>query len=121
MKSQNREIIIKLKLIGNLYIGSKLDTRYLIIQPDSIATKLSRYMYSENRRNTVIFCRNTIDQVIFLLSTGLEEPVKTEIIKDINAAKLGIQNLQETYSTDIRVQAELTEIIETINRSVPQQ
>ncbi len=113
MNAQDRESVIKLKLLGTLKIGDKINTRYLSIQPDSFATKISRYMYSENRNNTVIFCRNTIDQVQQMLKTIQDEKIKKIIIDDLEKARLGMVALQETYCDDIRVVSELAEIIET--------
>lgn len=112
---QERETLIKLKLLGSVKIGEKINTRYLIIMADSFTTKVSRYLYGENRSNTVIFCRNTIFQSLELLKNQSEQKSKTLILEDINSAKLGLQNLQETYSSDIRVHSELQEIIQSIN------
>lgn len=114
--NQNRETLIKLKLIGGLKIGNKLSTRYLQIQQDSLSTKLYRWAFNENRTHTVVFCRNTITQAQFLLTTSIDEKLKAEIKEDLKTAKQGLQNLQETYGDCLRTYSELLEIIQTIER-----
>lgn len=112
--AQQRESIIKIKLIGTLKIGDKINTRYLAVQPDTFATKISRYMYGENRSQTIIFCRNTVSQCQELIKTMTDENMKKIIISDLDQAKQGLIALQESYSSDVRVVSELSEILESI-------
>ena len=115
---QSRETRIKLKLIASLTIGDKVCTRFLVVQPDTYATKLSRYLYNENRLNTVVFTRNTILQSIELLRVCTDQAQKDILNSDLKQAQVGISNLQETYGDDIRIMAELSEIDETIKRII---
>lgn len=114
MDSQTRESVIKLKLIGNLKIGDKISTRYQQIQPDSMSTKLSRYIYGESRLHTVIFVRNTIYHIQTIVVNIQDQNIKKIISDDLLKAKSGLVALQETYAGDVRVVAELEELIQSI-------
>jgi len=114
---QKREIVLKLKLISNLTIGDKISSHYLMIQPDSISTKISRWIYGESRRNTVVFVRNTVLQglELYTKSQGLE---KETLLKDLKSCKIGIIQLSETYCTDLRMTSELADVIEVLGRHI---
>ena len=112
---QDRESVIQLKLIGQLKVGDKINTRYLEIQPDSFATKLSRYMYGENRGGSVAFCRSCICQTREILKKNNDPKVIEIIGRDLEQAKLGIVALQQTYIADVRVHAELEQIIQSLD------
>lgn len=114
LTSQDRESVVKLKLLASIKIGDKINTRYLSIQPDCFGTKLSRYMYGENRTSTIVFCRNTIEQIKKILEMNKSQGVTTAINKDMVNAKLGLVALQETYMSDVRVVSELEEIIQSM-------
>ena len=116
---QKREIVLKLKLISNLTIGDKISSHYLMIQPDSISTKISRWIYGESRRNTVVFVRNTVLQglELYTKAQGLE---KETLLKDLKACKTGVVQLQETYCSDLRMVSELTDVIEVLTRQLGQ-
>ena len=114
---QKRDIILKIKLISNLKIGDKISSHYLLIQPDSIATKISRWIYNESRYNTIVFVRNTVLQglELYTKSAGLE---RETLLKDLRACKIGVIQLQETYCTDLRMVSELTDVIEVLGRHI---
>jgi hypothetical protein len=116
---QSRQTRVKLKLIGSISIGDKIGTRFLIIQQDTFFTKLSRWAYSENRLNTVSFVRNTVLQSLDLLRTCTDQSIKDSLQEDLKQALIGLTNISETYSNDVRVLAELSEIEETIKRMIP--
>lgn len=111
---QERDSIVKLKLIGSLQIGDKIDTHYLAIMPDTLATKLHRWMYGENRLGTITFCRNTVAQVVFIANRITCPKLKASLQADLQSAKAGLVCLQETYLSDVRVHSELLEIIQNI-------
>jgi hypothetical protein len=114
MNQQDREQVIRLKLIGSLVVGDKINTRYQQIQPDSFGTKLSRYLYGESRLNTIIFVRNTINHIQEMIP-GIQDPnIKKIIVEDLQKAKLGLISLKETYAGDVRVTSQLEELIESI-------
>jgi hypothetical protein len=114
MDTQTRETVIKLKLIGTLKIGDKISTRYQQIQPDSMSTKFSRYLYGESRLHTVLFIRNTIQHINQIFPSIQDPNIKKIISEDLLKAKLGLTALQETYAGDVRVVAELEELVQSI-------
>ena len=111
---QDRESVIKLKLIGSLQIGDKIDTHYMAIMPDTLGTKLNRWIYGETRLGTVTFCRNSISQAIVIHGKTTDQKMKEIIYDDLQSARAGLICLQETYIADVRVHSELLEIIQNI-------
>jgi len=118
LTTQDREILIKLKLIAAIKISERISTRYLYIQEDNFSTKISRYFYGENRFDTVLFCRNTITQSLGLLKTQNDPIIKKIIRDDLTSANSALQNLMETYSDSVRVVAEFEEIRQNIDREL---
>lgn len=119
MNCQIRETLIKLKLIASIKISQKISTHYLQIQESCLSTKISRYIYGENRFATVIFVRNTISNALELLKSEQDEKIKKNIIVDLKLCVTSLQNLSETYSDSIRVVSELEEIRQMIERELP--
>lgn len=114
ISAQDRESIIKVKLIGSLKVGQKINTKYLLVQEDSFYTMISRRMYGETRANTVVFCRNAVEQVIEMNKRITDPNIKKVIANDLTQAKLGLSALQETYVGDVRVVSELAEMLSQI-------
>ena len=111
---QDRETIIKVKLIGSLKVGQKINTKYLLIQEDSFYTMISRRMYGESRANTIVFCRNAIEQILDMNKRITDVNIKKTITNDLEQAKLGLSALSETYVGDVRIVSELEEILSQI-------
>ena len=115
LSTQDRESLIKVKLLGNLKTGDKISTYRVEIMPDCVTTKWNRWMYGETRSQTVTFCRNSIQSVLVLLEKNKTNLIMKKIMDaDLAAARKGLISLQETYSTDIRVVSELEAVIQSI-------
>ena len=57
----DKEVISRLKFISRINGGEKINVRYMFVQQDDIATKISRTLYyKDNRRNALSFIKNTI-------------------------------------------------------------
>ena len=86
-----------------------------------IYTKLCRAFYGESRANTVVFVRNTINQVVALIKTptqpALDAQVKASFVIDLKQSIVGLTALSETYTGDVRVCCELAQIIEIVKRN----
>ena len=119
--NQQTELAVRLKLITALCVGDKISSRYLAIQRDTIYTKLCRAFYGESRANTVVFVRNTINQVVALIKTptqpALDAQVKASFVIDLKQSIVGLTALSETYTGDVRVCCELAQIIEIVKRN----
>ena len=123
MNSKNiTDVISKLKFIGYLQIGEKINTKRLYVQSCGIITSLSRtFIYQDSRANASLFVQSTIDEtftLLLLLSQDNSECNK-EIIKntitDLLKAKQGLSNLRSTYIDDTKFQCDMQTLIENID------
>ena len=117
----NSETISKLKLIGKLQNGDKLNTKYVFIQKDGFLTRLSRWLYwQDNRQNTINFVRNTIYSTFTLIATlkksnkRYDNLILLNIIEDLECAKLGMVNLKNTYADDIKFCCDIETLVEAV-------
>jgi hypothetical protein len=114
-----KEIISRIKFIGKIQPGDKINTRYMYIQPNTFLTSLSRTLFSyDNRVNTITFLQESIYRcfdLITLLEINNKESDKfviDNILKDLIESKKGIINLKQTYETDIKFCCDIDTIIE---------
>lgn len=105
----NQEIISRLKFIGHVKKGEKINTRYMYVQPDGIGTMLSRtFIYQDNRGNLLNFCQETINRAFELLVTYERSECQQDkllfnnLILDLKNAISGIVNIKSTYVTDTK-------------------
>ena len=117
----NSETISKLKLIGKLQNGDKLNTKYVFIQKDGFLTRLSRYFYyQDNRQNTINFVRNTIYSTFTLIITlkksnkQYDNLILLNIIEDLECAKQGMVNLKNTYADDLKFICDIETLLESV-------
>jgi hypothetical protein len=62
----NRETISRLKFIGKIQIGDKVNLKFMYMQPDGLMTQLSRSINQDNRTKTLIFLEPNVNR--FFLS-----------------------------------------------------
>ena len=117
----NSETISKLKLIGKLQNGDKLNTKYVFIQKDGFLTRLSRWLYwVDNRVNTINFVRNTLYSTFTLITTlkktnrRYDNLILLNIVEDLESAKLGMVNLKNTYADDIKFCCDIETLLESV-------
>ena len=120
METQN-ETISKLKLIGRISNGDKLNVKGLFIQRDNFFTKLSRWLYYiDNRNNTVNFVRTVIYNTFTIINNlsksnrRYENLILINVLDDLESAKAGIINLMKTYEDDVKMNCDLLCLIESI-------
>ena len=118
----NSEVISKLKLIGKLQNGDKLNTKYVFIQKDGFLTRLSRWLYwQDNRANTINFVRNTIYSTFSLIITlqksnkKYDKLILLNIVEDLDNAKAGMINLKNTYSDDVKFCCDVETLLEAVD------
>ena len=63
----NKETISRLKFIGKIQIGDKVNLRYMYIQNDGLITQLSRTICQDNRSKTLTFLQDTINKSFEIL------------------------------------------------------
>ena len=115
------DVISKLKFIGKIQKGEKINIRNISIQPDGLYTSLIRsFITLDNRKNTLNFIRNTVTRSFQLLhlyinsGTTASKNLCSNLILDIQNSKAGITNLKITYSSDVMLCCQLDTIIQEI-------
>lgn len=119
MDSGTTEIISRIKFIGRIQKGEKVNVRYMYVQPDSWFTRISRtFLNADNRMNTYNFLENTIKRS-FDIVTLTKDSVKiserclvVNIVTDLKTALEGIHNLKDTYGTDVMFCCKLDTLIQ---------
>lgn len=117
----NNDVISRLKFIGKVKKGEKINVKHMFVQPDNITTKISRMIYNQdNRTNTLSFLSNTINRAfqileLFLKGEDTSQMIKIKnIITDLKNSVNGILNLKHTYCDDIMFCCTLDTITEDI-------
>ena len=117
----NQEIISRLKFIGKLKKGEKINTRHMYVQPDGITTSLSRtFAYQDNRGNALNFCQETISRSFELLITyersdsSTEKVLFSKLVEDLQQSTVGLRNLKFTYITDTKFCCDMDTLLENV-------
>ena len=115
-------IISRLKFIGKVQKGDKINVKYMFIQPDGIFTRISRSLINhDNRNNTLNFVRNTITRSFDIISSyslsnkELHRTIRLHIIKDLEQSKIGLLNLKDTYLSDIKFTCDIDTLLQEID------
>lgn len=102
------DIIPKLKFIGKIQKGDKVNVKHMYIQPMNIVSRISRSFFNiDDRANTLIFIATTIKNAFDLLLQHLENNKQFDIITaqnivlDLRSSRNGLLNLKETYNDDV--------------------
>ena len=121
MDSATSEVISKLKFIGKLQKGEKINVKYLYVQPRNWITRLSRTFYStDNRMNAFNFIEGTINRSFEIITvsrqnrTSTSEKLIDTISIDLREAITGITNFKDTYKDDVMFCCKLDTLIENI-------
>jgi hypothetical protein len=122
----NYDIITKLKLIGMIGSGDKLNVRCLGVQSDSFITSIRRTFQKEDRVNTITFISQIINKSFELLLSLKSESsrnslpliLSANLLKDLKKSICGIQNLKDTYHDDKLFICRLDFIIEDIEAKI---
>ena len=89
----SQETISRLKFIGRINKGEKINTRHIYTQPYGFVTSISRmFVYQDNRGNTLNFCHTTITRSFELLTSFDLSTKNSDKILYINLLK----DLQQT-------------------------
>lgn len=117
----NRETISRLKFIGKIQIGDKVNIKSMFIQPDGLITQLLRSINQDNRNKTLIFIQDTINKTFEILkcyeksSNIAEQIICKNLLFDLKNSKGGLQNLKETYSLDLKFICDIDTLVQTID------
>ena len=117
----NKETISRLKFIGKIQIGDKVNLKSMYIQPDGLITQLLRSINQDNRSKTLIFLQDTITKTFEILkfyekSTKASDQIMcSNLIIDLKNSKNGLNNLKETYTMDVKFVCDLDTLLQTID------
>lgn len=117
-----KEIMSRLKFIGRLQKGEKINTRHMFVQPEGIATVISRTLINQdNRRNTRSFVRGTISRSFELINEfskserQADKAMCANLINDLRKSKTGINSLKDTYMDDVKFCCDMDTMIQIID------
>lgn len=118
----NQEITSRLKFIGKLKKGDKINTRHMYVQPDGLSTCISRTFFNQdNRWNTLNFVQETIRRSFELLQLYEDSDKETDMVlfehlsNDLKMATTGLMNLKFTYITDTKFCCDMDTLLEFIH------
>lgn len=116
----NKETISRLKFIGKIQIGEKVNLKYMYIQNDGLITQLYRIIFQENRSKTLTFLQDTVNKSFEILKCYQKSKKKadkimcTNLVEDLKKSKEGFLNLKETYISDIKFCCDIDTILQLI-------
>lgn len=118
----DKEVISRLKFIGKVQKGEKINVKYMYVQPEGIVTKISRTLINHcNRINTLNFVRSTINRTFEIVSSysssrkESERHICSHLVEDLKQAKNGLVNLKETYISDTKFTCDIDTILQEID------
>lgn len=121
----DNEIMGRLKFIGQIKKGDKVNVRHMQIQSDTMLTKLSRtFLNPDTRMNTLTFFRNTINrcfEIVVNYSKNKKpstEMKKNNILQDMEKAKIGLVNIKDTYSNDVKFCCDIDILMQDIDARI---
>ena len=118
----DNEVISRLKFIGKIQKGDKINVKYMFVQPEGVITSISRTVINQdNRNNTLNFVRNTIKQTFEIISKYIVSNNHSNIlycgniIKDLKNSKSGLINIKDTYLSDIKFTCDIDTLLQEID------
>lgn len=109
------EVLARLKFLCSISKGEKINTKHLTRQPNTYFTALSRTLiYPDNRSNTLAFVRSVIYRSLEILENEKNAEVAKRIYLDLSQARIGIENLKDTYVEDAKFVCDLDIVLENI-------
>jgi hypothetical protein len=109
------EVMVNLKVIASISVNTKLYTSGTMLnieQPGYIPEGLRRWYRQDNRDEAIKKIDRTISKVPSLL---LALPSNENILQSLEGAKVGLQNMAETYSSCVQTSARIGNLIDKID------
>jgi hypothetical protein len=121
----NEDVISRLKFIGKIQKGEKINVRNMSVQPDSIITRIYRsFINLDSRINTLNFVTHIVKKSFELINMHLvtKRPFDkiwcVNIINDINNSRVGLLNLKDTYAVDIMFCCKIDTLIQEMDARI---
>jgi len=115
------EISSRIKFIAKIQKGEKINIKTMTLQPPGILTSLNRTLFNQdNRNNTKKFLDVTIANSIEIINNfinsqdNINKQFAQNMLFDLNSCIEGLENLKETYNTDIKMCCDIDTLIEKI-------
>jgi hypothetical protein len=119
-KENLKNIITRLKFIGMVNKGEKINVKELVTQENTFLTSIFRMFSCDSKEKTLEFLDSTIREAIkmIVLLNGSKSSYDTgiceTIIKDIEGSIKGLENIQNTYSSKKIVVCSVQTLIDLI-------
>jgi hypothetical protein len=121
----NEDVISRLKFIGKIQKGEKINVRNMSVQPDSIITRIYRsFINLDSRINTLNFVTHIVKKSFELINMHLvtKRPFDkiwcVNIINDLNNSRIGLLNLKDTYAVDIMFCCKIDTLIQEMDARI---
>ena len=121
----NKEVMSRLKFIGRIQKGEKINVRHMFVQPDSFLTSISRtVIHPDNKTNTLGFVQSTINRAFeiiehsFCSGKNYQKEMCRHLVRDLNVAKNGMKNLKETYIADVKFCCDMDTMLQDIEAKI---
>ena len=121
MMETTHEVITRLKFIGLVQKGEKINVKNLSVKQTNLLTSLWRMMYQESRETTLDFLTSTVNrafEIIQICSCSQKQVDRTlciNLIEDLIKSSTGLYNIQCTYSDDRLFWCHIQTLIQAID------
>lgn len=121
LSARNREIVTRLKFMGTLKVGQKVDPPNLSVESNNIFTPFKRMMFGISRDTVLLFFSETIDRTFEIIRSYCNSKHVSEkifcsnVIHDLIRATDGLKHQQQTYVNDAMFVCEIETLIESIH------
>jgi hypothetical protein len=118
------EVITRLKFIGLIKKGEKINVKSLSVQQTSLLTSFWRMFNQENRDITLDFITSTVNrsfeiiQLMLLSSKSADMNICKNLCNDLIQSVIGLVNLQITYGHDRFFCCHLQTLIQSIELKI---
>ena len=109
------EVMVNLKVIASISVNTKLYTSGTMLnieQPGYIPEGVRRWYRQDNRDEAIKKIDRTISKIPTLL---MALPENDNILPSLEGAKVGLQNMAETYSSCVQTSARIGNLIDKID------
>lgn len=113
------DIIPRIKFIGKIQKGEKINVKHMNIQQDSLLNKIIRsFIHTDTRANTFTFIHNSIKKGFEIMNIHIDsdkifdKSLCQNLINDLRNCKSGMLNVKDTYIDDLMFCCKMDALIE---------
>ncbi len=112
------DTVMRLRLIGSLQAGNRVNTRLHYVYRNTWHARLSRsFWYTETREHTLAYARCAVDNLSAIVAKivhqnwAIPADVRAALDGAMESAVVGMGNLQVTYADDVASVSVLTSLV----------